>query len=105
MNWKKTFWISTLSSLLIIVFLLAYSIRVTLQQVDARFNVIRKQHDLQIAVSAFNNNQYPKDSVRKIIKSEYWIKRGFNPSDTLHANSIRLIYKNDTIIKIEHLAN
>jgi hypothetical protein len=100
-NWKKVFWIYFIFSTLLIGLLIYDAINNAFYKLDNSFKQTEKAVDIEILSKCINDKNISKDSLIDLLKrNSSHKKRGYSKRDTIKANTIQLIYKEEKVVKI-----
>ena len=99
-KWKIAFWWSTIISVLLLLFVICFSIYTIIDQAytitygrDGREWDIEDKNNL---ITIFNNTDFSKNEIIKELKIEDFMIK----NDTIYLNTINLIFENNKLKKI-----
>ena len=101
-KWKKAFWISTIISTLLLIFVICYSMYAI---IDQAYTIAYQndswdweREDKGNLIIIINNTDFSKNEIIKELKIEdYMIE-----NDTIFLNTIRLIFENNQLKEIKN---
>ena len=101
-KWKKAFWLSTIISVLLLIFVICYSIYTI---VDQAYTIAYQsdswdweREDKDNLITIINNTDFSKNEIIKELKIEdYMIE-----NDTIFLNTVRLIFENNQLKEIKN---
>ena len=101
-KWKKAFWLSTIISTLLLIFVICYSVYAI---IDQAYTIAYQndswdweREDKGNLIIIINNTDFSKNEIIKELKIEdYMIE-----NDTIFLNTIRLIFENNQLKEIKN---
>ena len=101
-KWKIAFWWSTIISVLLLLFVICFSIYTIIDQgytiTYGRDSWDWENEDKNNLITIINNTNFSKNEIIKELKiKDYMIE-----NDTIHLFTIKLIFENDTLQKIKN---
>ena len=102
-KWKKAFWISTIISTLLLIFVICYSVYTVVNNAYTIAYHIDSwawdREDKDNLTAIINNTDFSKNEIIKELRIEdYMIE-----NDTISLNTIRLIFENNQLKEIKNL--